>query len=309
MTVTNATPGVQKFCEIWKDSFAAVLKQLGAASPSTSIIGQPAPPSVSAAESGTGVSARFSGGGSLRGDLLCTAERPVAVQFAQLLMSEPLDAAVSFNESHLDAFAEFLRQVSGLVASAWKQEIGSPTELNFQSGALPALASPLNAALRLSAGKFPEVTVSLLLSQELCEALSNPPAEEPEIAENSPAAQETPAVAPAAPQETVPAPDLVVTQEAAQPSAAPTPSNLDLLLDVELEATIRFGRHEMLLRDIFGLMPGAVVELDQMVNEPAELLVAGRLVARGEVVVVDGNFGIQVTQVASASQRAELIQA
>jgi len=77
---------------------------------------------------------------------------------------------------------------------------------------------------------------------------------------------------------------------------------------VELDATIRFGRHEMLLRDILGLMPGVVVELDQLINEPAELLVAGRMIARGEVVVVDGNFGLQVTEVASDRQKAEILQ-
>ena len=64
----------------------------------------------------------------------------------------------------------------------------------------------------------------------------------------------------------------------------------------------------MLLREVFALMPGAVVELDQQVNEPAELLVAGRLIARGEVVIVDGNFGLRVTDVVSAGQRAELLR-
>jgi flagellar motor switch protein FliN/FliY len=85
------------------------------------------------------------------------------------------------------------------------------------------------------------------------------------------------------------------------------PLNLELLLDVELQATIRFGEKEMLLRDVLGLMPGAVIELNQMVNEPASLLVAGRLIARGEVVVVDGNFGLRVTEVTSRGQRAELL--
>jgi flagellar motor switch protein FliN/FliY len=64
----------------------------------------------------------------------------------------------------------------------------------------------------------------------------------------------------------------------------------------------------MLLREIFDLTPGAVVELNQTVNEPAQLLVAGRLVARGEVVVVDGNFGLRVTEAATRGQRAELLQ-
>jgi flagellar motor switch protein FliN len=86
------------------------------------------------------------------------------------------------------------------------------------------------------------------------------------------------------------------------------PSNLELLLDVELEATIRFGERELFLRDIFALMPGSVVELNQMLNEPAELLIAGRRIARGEVVVVDGNFGLRVSEVASRSERAAVFQ-
>src|ERR1700722_18923359 len=78
------------------------------------------------------------------------------------------------------------------------------------------------------------------------------------------------------------------------------PANLALLLDAELEATIRFGDRQMPLREIFELMPGDVIELDQMVDELAQLIVAGRTIAKGEVVVVDGNFGLRITEVASA---------
>lgn len=94
-------------------------------------------------------------------------------------------------------------------------------------------------------------------------------------------------------------------QAETQPDAQKSPS-LDLLLDVELDATIRFGARELQLREIFSLGPGSVVELDQALVAPADLLVAGRLVARGEVVVVDGKFGLQVREVISAEQRAEL---
>jgi flagellar motor switch protein FliN/FliY len=96
-------------------------------------------------------------------------------------------------------------------------------------------------------------------------------------------------------------------QRAAAPDAS-VATNLSLLLDAELGATIRFGNRELLLREILGLTPGDVVELDQHVDEPAQLIVAGRAIARGEVVVVDGNFGLRITEVASASQRAEVIR-
>jgi flagellar motor switch protein FliN len=86
----------------------------------------------------------------------------------------------------------------------------------------------------------------------------------------------------------------------------PLPS-LDLLLDVELEATIRFGGRQLPLREILSMTVGSVVELDKRIDEPAELFVAGRLIARGEVVVVEGNFGLRVTEVVSSPATAEFL--
>jgi flagellar motor switch protein FliN/FliY len=83
--------------------------------------------------------------------------------------------------------------------------------------------------------------------------------------------------------------------------------SLDLLLDVELEATIRFGGSILALRDVLSMTVGSVVELDKRLDEPAELLVAGRLVARGEVVVVDGSFGLRITEVINVPEQAGLL--
>jgi flagellar motor switch protein FliN len=79
--------------------------------------------------------------------------------------------------------------------------------------------------------------------------------------------------------------------------------NIDLLLGVNLSLTLRFGRRVLPLRDILDLTSGSVVELDQEVQEPADLLLGDRLIARGQVVIVDGNYGIQITEVTDARQR------
>jgi flagellar motor switch protein FliN len=89
--------------------------------------------------------------------------------------------------------------------------------------------------------------------------------------------------------------------EAAHPNA-----HLDLLLDVQLEATIRFGETQLLLRDVLAAGPGAIFELDRELNAPADLLVAGRLMARGEVVVINGNFGLRITELAAQPSAALL---
>jgi flagellar motor switch protein FliN/FliY len=72
---------------------------------------------------------------------------------------------------------------------------------------------------------------------------------------------------------------------------------LELLHDVEMEVTAELGRTRMSVRDLLSLAPGAVIELDRLAGGPADLLVNGRLIARGEVVVIDENFGIRITEI------------
>jgi flagellar motor switch protein FliN len=82
-------------------------------------------------------------------------------------------------------------------------------------------------------------------------------------------------------------------------STQPIPEqfNLQLVLDVELNVTLRFGQRQLALRDVLELTSGSVIELDRQVEEPVELLLEGRVIARGEAVVVDGNYGLRVTEV------------
>jgi flagellar motor switch protein FliN len=72
---------------------------------------------------------------------------------------------------------------------------------------------------------------------------------------------------------------------------------LDLLHDVEMEVSAELGRTRMSVRELLSLSPGAVVELDRAAGSPADLLVNGRLIARGEVVVIDENFGLRITEI------------
>jgi flagellar motor switch protein FliN len=83
---------------------------------------------------------------------------------------------------------------------------------------------------------------------------------------------------------------------------------LELLLDVELEASLRFGCREMPLGEILDLGPGDVVQLDRHVSDPVDLIVGDKIVARGEVVLVNGNFGLRVTEVVAPRKRLESIR-
>jgi flagellar motor switch protein FliN/FliY len=79
-------------------------------------------------------------------------------------------------------------------------------------------------------------------------------------------------------------------------SAVPS-HNLKLVMDVELNVSLRFGQRQLPLREVLDLGSGSVIELDRMADEPVELYLDGKLIARGEAVVVDGNYGLRVTEI------------
>jgi len=84
------------------------------------------------------------------------------------------------------------------------------------------------------------------------------------------------------------------------PAMVSTSGNAGMFMDVELAVTLRFGGRRMPLREVLELNNGSVVELDRQVQDPADLLLDGRVIARGEVVVVDGNYGLRVLEVVSS---------
>jgi flagellar motor switch protein FliN/FliY len=80
-------------------------------------------------------------------------------------------------------------------------------------------------------------------------------------------------------------------------------AGLDMILDISMPITVELGRTRMLIRDILALGPGSVVELERLAGEPVDLLVNDRPIAKGEVVVIDDNFGIRLTQISHAAER------
>ncbi len=122
-----------------------------------------------------------------------------------------------------------------------------------------------------------------------------------------------------------PAAEAPAAKEAAAPAAGPVPSaepaparrapaagpalppadagNLDLILDIELQVVVRMGQTEMPLGELLKLTPGAIIELNRAADSPVDLLVNGKQIAKGEVVVVDGNFAFRITEIESTAAR------
>jgi len=92
-------------------------------------------------------------------------------------------------------------------------------------------------------------------------------------------------------------------QQLQQPVTAPESRNIELLMDVDLPISIELGRTKMSIADILAMGPGSVVELNKLAGEPVDLLVNQKVVARGEVVVIDENFGLRITQLMTPEER------
>jgi flagellar motor switch protein FliN/FliY len=85
-------------------------------------------------------------------------------------------------------------------------------------------------------------------------------------------------------------------------------NNLGLLLDVTIPLSVEVGRASLSIEDILALVPGSIVPLDKKAEEPIDLRVNGKLVARGEVVLVDDTYGLRVTQIVDAAGRIESLR-
>jgi flagellar motor switch protein FliN len=82
-----------------------------------------------------------------------------------------------------------------------------------------------------------------------------------------------------------------------------THGNIDMLMDIQIPLVVELGKTEMMMRDILALSPGAIIELDSLAGEPVKITIRGKVIAQGEVVVVDENFGVKITKIANQQER------
>ncbi|MGH9627108.1 MAG: flagellar motor switch protein FliN [Bryobacteraceae bacterium] len=180
-------------------------------------------------------------------------------------------------------YLEIIQQSLGGMARAVTNRIGRTVEC--RKGSEAASVTPENNAIsvKLSSGalELPPIIFSLPLS--LCRVLNG--------------SEERPAV---------PVPSVTPTAAEAVLPARESFRSMDLLLDIEMPVSISFGKSEMSLKDVLKLSTGSVVELDRQPDEHVEIVVNNCVVARGEVVVIDGNYGVRIQEIISRQQRLEL---
>jgi flagellar motor switch protein FliN len=286
----SASKGVADFARLWADSTARVLDQLHGSPFTTRSLEDAAPADA------INITCKVSG--AVIGEIDFELGASSAVRLSQLLMSEPLDATATLTDGHKDALTEVFRQFGGIAATAAKSHFGAVVEFEVLLGAAPGWSPSAVITYEFSAASLAPLSWRLLFSEEAAESIGA-------AALRSAQAAPTSANAGASSASADPAPSPAMNG----PIAGAVPENLGLLLDVTLDAHLRFGQRQMLLREILDLRAGSVVELDRRLQEPAELLVSGRVIARGEVVIVDGSYGIRVTDIIQPQQRLTSLKA
>jgi flagellar motor switch protein FliN len=284
-TPVSADPRAAQLQKIWVECFRGVLGQIAGFPVTVAPATEQESAAAQAAPDKQPLWELFAASKALRGDMAILTGQAEALTLAQLLVTEPPDPSVAFDKDRRDAYQELLRQVLGQVATGLKSVAGGEVELRPSGSEAPSWPGASVSGIQITGERFQPIHLDLILTTELLQSLRPAPPE--------------PAPPPPNPKKT--------EKAAAEPSelAAARSANLELLLDVKLDATIRFGQKQMLLREILELHPGSAVALDRQVEEPVELLVGGRMVAWGEVVIVDGNYGLRITEILSPQQRIE----
>ena len=270
------------WCEAWKTCLQDLLSQVSGKPGTFEFSNQPLP----AADSDLWYT--VVAGGAIRGEM--TLRRPVAsgASLARKFLGETdaaetateAPSAESISAESKEALEELLRQVAGLAATALAPSAGGEVQLHLSASAAPSWSSDAivcfqtaNAAAAGSPTAHEIIAFEIQVSPALAAELQprDQPAERP--------------------------------QESSLPQAPPS-SSYRRLMDVGLDVKLRFGSRRMLLRDVLALSAGVVVELDNKLHSPVDLLLDGRLIAQGEVVVVDGKYGLRITGVVDPAPAA-----
>jgi flagellar motor switch protein FliN/FliY len=263
-TPPHTIPGpVQAFARLWTESIAGVLGQIASA---------PFPMQEVPAENMPGPAASdvqltITAAGTVRGEMNLRLPPATALDLAKLFMGDADLARSEVTADDRSALEELFRQITGHVSTSARPK-GLEMPLTVVLGEAPTWSPGASGWISSGQGAPRSVQIEWKLSSALATALVTT-WHEPEVAAAA-------ATAPA--------------------SGAPDAAKFDLLMDLELDVTLRFGGRNIMLKEILELGPGAVLELDRNIQNDADLLLDGKVIARGKVVVVEGNFGLRITE-------------
>jgi len=235
-----------------------------------------------------------------------------------------------YTEEHKDAILEMINQITGSCITVMDSQLhlaldfgqASVSEFSgnnegFKGGAVATVL------VKIEGEEFPDKKILIFLDENLFSAIRSKISSKMAYASadtslaslglSSSAAPPVPAAGGSIPTgggggAPVAAPPALTPHHSGGPFGSTGNKALDLLMDIELPIVIELGRTQMSLKRILELGPGAIVEMDRLAGEPVDILINGKVVARGEVVVVDENFGVRILALVSPEERLKLLR-
>jgi len=276
---------------------------------------------------GGSLSLKLSFSSGLNGDMFLIMNKKYAAVLSDLMMMG--DGNADYAEDHKDAIGELLNNVVGAFKTAFGAEIGAQisaanvevADFDANAPSFPTDSMEMGLA-KLSVEGTGETNVALLFSDALAKDIvskKSPPSNGGSVGISQAEMDALTSISTADFSSSSGAfgggSDFGSTDFGGGFTAPPAAGgysgpkdNIELLLDVELEINIELGRSDLSIKKILELAPGSIVELDKMAGEPVDLLVNNKVVAKGEVVVIDENFGIRIVSLIPAEDRIKSLR-
>ncbi len=235
--------------------------------------------------------------GDVEAKMMIAVPANLATALSDMMLGEEPSDREDVSDDDLDATKETLSNILGAVSNTLSAQKEMPI-LSFKIADIEFIADGNEISLENFAKMFIyKVTLDQTDSQImfiLDEALSNKL-----FGENEEPAQQTASTS-ASSTEDLCKEELKLSEEELK--------NISLILDVKLPVRVRIGKKKMLLKDVLNMDIGSVIELNQLANDPLDILVDNHVIAQGEVVIVDGNFGVQITTIGTKKDRLKQLK-
>jgi len=216
----------------------------------------------------------------------------LAAALSDLMMGEELANRDSINEDDLDGTKETFSTVFGTINTTLSSQNEIPV-LKFEVEDIEYISDDSEVSLEQYSNMHKydftiesiEALLMFIVDEDLEKTLFGGGVEEPTLNESA---------------STSSLQDVGINDTNLSPNEI---NNISLIMDVKLPVRVRIGKKKMLLKDVLNMDIGSVVELNQLANDPLDILVDNHIIAQGEVVIVDGNFGIQITTIGTKKER------
>lgn len=235
----------------------------------------------------------------------------LAARLADLMLMGEGDAEFK-PDDHLDGIAELLNQINGVLSTYWTELKGSPVKLRPVTVAMGKVEnltakweSCFQADLELKIEGFDDREIILQISPQMIADLEELSSADSDTVGNRPppAVLDDDMLAETEDQTSAPEVRPAAFEDFGPDTGGGSSQSIEALMDLELPIIIELGRTSMFIRDILALSPGSIVELNKLSGEPVDLYINDKRFARGEVVVIDENFGIRIVDLVKVEDR------